>query len=279
MFINRRTHIYKNQAQLPTPIEIDNLIYVFYSHRVKNLSHIGLIVLNDCFQVIKDFKSIMRPGNKGCFDDSGVMPSCAVKKDNKIHLYFTGWNTDKGKASYGHGIGLATFDKNKFKLKRNFIGPILDRTEKTPYLVNSPFITENEMYFCNGSGWEGNFATYNISKCIRKNGNWFYKEKILGQKGEANSRPFVLKHENNTHIWTACKTKKSVYKIKYFINTKLINDDFIPKSNKGWDSEMICYPYFLNYKSKKYIFYNGNNYGQTGFGIGEIHECDIPLLW
>ena len=38
---------------------------------------------------------------------------------------------------------------NKNKFERVSLGPILDRSDKVPYLANSPFIHENKMFFCN----------------------------------------------------------------------------------------------------------------------------------
>ncbi len=40
----------------------------------------------------------------------------------------------------------------------------------------------------------------------------------------------------------------------------------IDVSTKGWDSEMITYPNIVNYKGEKFMFYNGNGFGRTGFG-------------
>ena len=44
----------------------------------------------------------------------------------------------------------------------------------------------------------------------------------------------------------------------------------IDVSPTGWDAEMICYPAVINVKGKTYLFYNGNNNGETGFGVAEL---------
>ena len=41
-------------------------------------------------------------------------------------------------------------------------------------------------------------------------------------------------------------------------------------SSDGWDSQMISYPYVLDYGDKRYVFYNGNGFGKTGFGYAVI---------
>jgi hypothetical protein len=40
----------------------------------------------------------------------------------------------------------------------------------------------------------------------------------------------------------------------------------ITVSTYGWDSDMICYPCVLDIKARRYVFYNGNHMGATGFG-------------
>jgi hypothetical protein len=38
-------------------------------------------------------------------------------------------------------------------------------------------------------------------------------------------------------------------------------------SADGWDSEMLAYPYIVDYQDKRYLFYNGNGFGRSGFGF------------
>ena len=40
----------------------------------------------------------------------------------------------------------------------------------------------------------------------------------------------------------------------------------IDVSDEGWDSEMIEYPHVIKANGQKYLFYNGNGFGRTGFG-------------
>ena len=41
-------------------------------------------------------------------------------------------------------------------------------------------------------------------------------------------------------------------------------------SHSGWDSDQVCYPYIFKHREKKYMLYNGNGYGKSGFGIAEL---------
>ena len=35
---------------------------------------------------------------------------------------------------------------------------------------------------------------------------------------------------------------------------------------------MICYPNVIKVKDKLYMFYNGNGFGQSGFGYAELEN-------
>ena len=41
-------------------------------------------------------------------------------------------------------------------------------------------------------------------------------------------------------------------------------------SDEGWDSQMVCYPFVLDHGGRRYMFYNGNGYGRTGFGVAVL---------
>ena len=49
-------------------------------------------------------------------------------------------------------------------------------------------------------------------------------------------------------------------------------DDWLDVSPSGWDSEMVCYPHVFDHKGKRYMLYNGNGYGRTGFGLAVLEE-------
>jgi hypothetical protein len=36
---------------------------------------------------------------------------------------------------------------------------------------------------------------------------------------------------------------------------------------KGWDSDMVEYPYVFTHNGEVIMLYNGNGYGQSGFGM------------
>ena len=250
--------IYDGYAQLPTVIEYLGYLRIFYSYRINNKSVINYFEIDpeNLKITYRNKKPVFNVGDKGCFDDSGVMPSCIISD----LLYYTGWNIQKGTVPYGHGIGIAKFNHEKNLFERLSNWPVLDRSENVPFLANSPFVIKNKMYFCNGSGWEKNMPFYSIWIAEYKK-RWIAKKKLTGEKKEACSRPFL----HNNKLYFSKKTINKNYEIyNYDISTK-ITTKILSKSKSGWDCEMVCYPWIIN----KLMFYNGNNYGETGIGIAK----------
>jgi hypothetical protein len=250
--------IYTGYAQLPTVIEHLGYLRIFYSYRINGKSVINYFEIDPLSLKItyENKRPVFNIGEKGCFDDSGVMPSCIISD----LLYYTGWNINKGNVPYGHGIGIAKFNYKLNKFERMSKGPVLDRNENIPYLANSPFVKNNKMYFCNGTGWHKDMPLYNICIAMYKK-SWIVKEKITGGDKEACSRPFL---EKNFLYFSKKNFTKNYEIFKYNIATKKTNK-VLSKSKKGWDSEMVCYPWITN----DIMFYNGNNYGETGIGIAK----------
>ncbi|WP_284358983.1 hypothetical protein [Candidatus Phycosocius spiralis] len=46
----------------------------------------------------------------------------------------------------------------------------------------------------------------------------------------------------------------------------------IDVSPSGWDSEMIEYPFVFDHNGARYMLYNGNGYGKTGFGLAVLER-------
>jgi hypothetical protein len=51
----------------------------------------------------------------------------------------------------------------------------------------------------------------------------------------------------------------------------------IEPAAEGWDSKMIAYPYIVSTPERTLMFYNGNGFGQTGFGYAELETTENGL--
>ncbi len=94
------------------------------------------------------------------------------------------------------------------------------------------------------------------------------------------SRPTVVSGPDGYHMWFSYRSGKpgQKYKIGYAYSTfgqdweLRLGDAGIDISESGWDSEMIEYPYVFDHKGQRFMLYNGNGYGRTGFGLAVLES-------
>ena len=99
------------------------------------------------------------------------------------------------------------------------------------------------------------------------------------------ARPCVIKENDIYKMWYSYRkfsdyriNKNHSYRIGYAESadgirwTRKDEDVGIDVSMEGWDSEMIAYPYIYEHKGKKYMFYNGNGFGKSGFGYAVLDK-------
>lgn len=276
----------KTHAALPFADRIKDEKYrIYFSSRdSKNRASTGFIELN-----INNMKKILKisenpilvHGRIGTFDENGVMGSCIVNFRNKKFLYYTGWSSSKI-APFNWAIGLAISEDGGKTFKKLSEEPILSKNLYDPVFVGSPTVIREgdiwKMWYISTKEWKKSkgsmIAPYFLKYAESKNGiDWKLNEKIAIniKKNEIGlGRSSVIKEKGIYKMWYSYSTKN--YRIGYAesINGKnwKRKDKLagITVSKSGWDSVSIEYPcVFLN-KGQKFMLYNGNNYGMTGFG-------------
>jgi hypothetical protein len=234
-------------------------------------------------------------GELGCFDDCGAMPSWIVDRGEEKYLYYTGWNTSTT-VPYRNSIGLAISRDGGLSFKRAYDGPILDRTYKEPHFCAVPCVLIEggkwRMWYLSGVRWDvfdgRPEPRYHIKYAESSDGiNWERHGTVcvdFNSKAEAGIvRPSVIRDESLYRMWYSYRglenyrtDKRTSYRIGYAESRNGI--DWIRKdeaggldvSDSGWDSEMVAYPFVLNWRSGKYMFYNGNGFGRSGFGYAVL---------
>jgi hypothetical protein len=79
-------------------------------------------------------------------------------------------------------------------------------------------------------------------------------------------------------MWYSIRTRSKGYRMGYAESedgrrwTRLDDRAGIDVSESGWDSEMICYPCIEQTPHGTYLFYNGNGYGASGFGVAAAED-------
>jgi hypothetical protein len=266
----------------------DDVFRVYFSSRDdKSRAHISYIE----FEMISPFKitavcnePVLAPGEIGTFDDSGVSLSCIKTIGNKKYMYYLGWNLGVT-VPWRNSIGLAILDERTGKYERYSKAPLLDRWHTDPFSISYPFVLEDNgiyrMWYGSNLNW-GNKQedmAHVIKYAESANAlDWKREGKIaLNFKDEseyAMSRPCVIKENGIYKMWYSYRGK--AYRIGYAESTDAINwtrkdeEAGIDVSKEGWDSETVEYPFVFDHKGKRYMIYNGNSYGKTGFGLAVL---------
>ena len=295
-----------SHTSVPTVYKLKkNIIRIFFSSRDNNnQSNIFFIDYNLKKRKVINLKPklVLKPGEDGLFDDSGVTPSYIIKHKKIFKMYYIGWRSGS-KTRMSLFIGLAksnnlkTFKDETFQktiLKDEF-GMLALYKEKITLEINKAgkiILKENKIYkmwYVSGDKWlrykNQSYPKYNIKYCSSKDGiNWIrdnvVKIDYLNSNEYAIARPSVLKINGIYCMWYCYKEFSSEYKIgfaysrnniKWHRADKLVN--FIGKQD-NWDKQMKCYPFTFVDNKKIYMLYNGNEYGRTGIGLCYINLHD-----
>ena len=243
-------------------------------------------------------RPVLGLGKLGTFDDSGAMPSCIVNRGGQKYLYYIGWNRGVT-VSYRNSIGLAISDDGGLTFERAYEGPVADRTMLEPYFCASPYVLYDEeetkwkLWYASSTGWTVVHGQpeplYQIKYAESADGvHWLRKNTICLEytfEGEANARPCVIKENGKYRMWYCYRgsvdyrsDRENSYRIGYAESPDGINWERkdaavgIERSDEGWDSIMMEYPYVYEHRGRKYMLYNGDGFGETGFGYAVLEE-------
>jgi len=229
---------------------------------------------------------VLSPGEKGLFDDSGVSPACLLATNEKTFFYFLGWNLCKT-VPWRNRIGLDIYDKNTRRFKRQSPAPIMDRCDCDPYTVSYPFVIYEDgmfrMWYGSHISWgdENKEMEHVMKYAESEDGIHWQRDGVIcinfkSPDEYAISRPCVIKDGDTYKMWFSYRGAK--YRIGYAESADGIKwerkdeEVGIDVSPSGWDSEMIEYPFVFDHKGKRYMLYNGNGYGKTGFGLAVLED-------
>jgi hypothetical protein len=291
-----------SHAQIPTVdvCQENSLQILFASRNSLNQSHIASLqvdVKNPLKILTIRSTPLLQLGMPGTFDDSGMMPSSIVNWNGLKYLYYIGWNV-RNTVPYHNSIGLAVSDDGGKNYSRMFEGPVMDRTAEEPYFCATSCIrVENGIWrnwYLSCTGWslvDGRmepsyhlkYAESNDGICWRRDGRVAIDYKDLDEGGIV--RASVCKDQNIYRMWYSYRKvsdyrahSQSSYRIGYAESDDGLSwrrmDDFagISPSKNGWDSFMQAYPEVVDVHNSKLMFYNGNGFGESGFGCAILES-------
>lgn len=282
----------QSHTQIPVPyVKQDGIIRIYFNSRTEGKSRPTFVDINGQNMKIVNVnkKPLLEIGKPGTFDDSGVMISSIIEHDEKIYMYYIGWNQGVT-VSYQNSIGLAVSEDGGTSFKKYSEGPIVGRSMSDPIFVASPYVIKSKdrwiLYYLSCTQWVKGKSkmepVYHIKYALSNDGiKWETGLNNICIDGidEAIATPCVIKAKDKYLMWYSTRktldyrnNRENSYKIGYAESqdgVSWIRKDSevgIDVSDTGWDSEMIEYAHVIKQDDRYIMFYNGNGFGQSGIG-------------
>ena len=268
----------------------DDLFRVFFSGRnIEQKSSVGYVDINIHTQEIFDvctecsFKFSPDPDS---FYSHGVSIGNIYDMGSRSYVLFMAWQI-RGNSHWRGDIGQLELGKNKKSFTLAMDQPFLTKDAEDPVSLSYPCVILDDdnykMWYGSTISWDSpNGEMIHVIKYATSlDGLTWHKHGLaipyeLGV-AQAFSRPSVIKDNFGYHMWFSFRSGSGeTYRIGYAHSRDSINwerrDSGINISESGWDSEMICYPFVFDHKGRRYMLYNGNDFGKTGFGLAILED-------
>ena len=272
----------------PTPVHLREDTYrIFYSARdASNRSSVGAVDIDLVTkQIVHEHKQpFLECGPPGSFFQDGISLGNHYEASGKRYLTFMGWQNPPD----GHWRGDIgrLLVKDDLSLEVDSLRPFMTSDEADPISLSYPWVMMTssghyDMWYGSTVTWDaGNGEMLHVIKhASSSNGETFQKTSFtvpneIG-RAQAFSRPTILKSGVDTwNMWFSYRAGNGIpYRIGHAISSDgrnwalALDCANLNVSSEGWDSHMVEYPYVFIHKGEIVMLYNGNEYGQSGFGM------------
>lgn len=277
-----------SHAANPLPIHMEEDIFrIFYSGRDGvNRSSVGAVDIDIMTgRVTQDhYEPFFVHGPEGSFFADGVSIGNCYSAGATTYMLFMGWQNPPD-AHWRGDIGRLIV-KPDLTIDLDGGQPFLGAAPADPLSLSYPWVMPLQergyaMWYGSTRIWDtGNGEMLHVlNRASSADGQNWTREGLaipfeLG-KAQAFSRPTVtFSTERGYEMWFSYRSGDGTpYRIGYAQSdnghgwTRQDDGAGIDISATGWDSEMIEYPFVFDHKGARYMLYNGNGYGQTGFGL------------
>jgi len=286
----------QSHAMLPTPVRLSpDRVRVFVtccdSRGVGRPGYVD-ISAQDPLKILQVSQMpLLDVGRPGTFDENGVAACSVIRLDDgRMLMYYAGFELGT-QIRYRLLTGLAISTDGGDSFVRYSEAPILERTTDELYFRCGPFCIQEEglfrLWYIAGSAWaeiEGKkMPIYDVRYAESEDGiHWPSKGdvqmEITNPDEHGFGRPHVSKKTDGTYQMFYSIRRKSLkaYRPGYAISSdgrhwqRLDNQLNLDVSPTGFDSEAIMYAVPFEMGGETYLFYNGNNFGASGFAVARL---------
>lgn len=281
----------RHSVLTPTPFILDDKVIRIYGgfRDEQGVTRIGFIDVlgDDPSQVLKvSDKPVLDIGAPGTFDDNGIILGDVVRNGDEIRMYYVGFQIPT-KVKFFAFAGLASSTDGGQTFQRVKQVPVMDRVHNSRFIRAIHTVIKDDdkwrIWYAIGNGWQVindiSYPRYHICYTESEDGINFSSEDKMCLGCNENEyrigRPRVTKTKDGFEMRFTSDTYDKLYSTGYATSKDGVNwtrhpeIEELPRSQDGWDSQMTCYPVLVEWKDKKYLFYSGNNMGQTGVGYAE----------
>lgn len=292
---------WRSHAQAPTVLQLSPERWICYcaGRDAYNRSRIYAAELDPVDLSVRAVlpNPVLDLGPVGAFDEHGVGAGTAIYTGDRIWLYYTGVRLN-GDGTYVAGIGLAESTNGGQTFQRLQQTPVVGANPTNPWGAVTPTVLFRDgtwvMWYSNFWDWRDvdgklepiydihqsfsddglhwrtslkaslSFATDDEGGLVRPQLLWCGKEWLLimasrgwrdFRKASPNTYQFVYARSADGVTWTRDPDAVEIDPADTF---------------DSWDKEMQCYPWLVEDGGRRLIFYNGNDFGRHGFGVGEL---------
>jgi hypothetical protein len=195
-------------------------------------------------------------------------------------------------------IGLAISEDGGTSFRRAAPGPVLATGPFDPFFTSMPHVTYWDgvfaMHYMSGIAWPRRGDRFDPRYLIKRAHStdgvrWITDDSIaLGFADAAETalaRPWVIRHDDGCQMWFCRRGPRDSdggaedpYRLGYARSSDGLTwsrvDDSLrfenPPRSGEWDVAMQAYPCVVPRGDKLFLFYNGDGFGQTGFGFARV---------
>ena len=284
-------HKLKSHASNPLAVLLDGDVYrIFFCGRDdENRSSIGFVDIDiETRRVVYEpAQPVFDHGPPNSFCSHGVSLGSCYEVSGTRYILFMGWQRPRN--AHWHGVIGRLVLQPDYSLQLDGLQPFMDLNDLDRLSLSYPWA------LCDPQGtyrmWYGSTVTWDagngemlhvINQATSDDGHNWNREGVAipFQFGvaQAFSRPSVICDPGGiSHMWFSYRGNAAEkYRIGYATQnagerwTLRLQDAGIDVSSDGWDSEMIEYPFVFDHNKTRFLVYNGNGFGKTGFGLAQL---------